>query len=674
MQMTSASVGRSARLVLAAALLCVGLAVLAGSASAAPYREYVAQVHFKQPEAVTTLPNGNLLVSDVGAGTLEEYTPYPSLEKVGERAPQGQWGGSTQVHSMAESAANGFLYIATDGEELKGGGSCGGTPFTIFDNFSAIFHAEREGGCESWVAVDNDPGSDNYGHFYRYEEGAIQQFDGYGNPVPFTSTASYVHGNQITETPFSGLNSGGSNPEMSGIMVDEEGNIWVLNPGERREIDEFAPSGEFIKRITEGNSEVPELPGKFESHPFGYYPGLTGIDIDPINGDVVTSDKAAAAIVEFSPEGKFLGTTDGSKTPQGSFGFECTERFCITHVMGVAFDENGYMYVADGYGKNLDVFAPRPIAPSIEYKPDTNPTATSTTLNAVVDAEGGGAVTSCKFDFGASTAYSSPAVPCAPSPVGSTGSTEVHAEFSGLTPETTYHYRVEVANANESRIGPDRTITPHSVFGLRAEAPTSVTATSATLNGSFVGNGAQTKYWFEYGTSSAYGTKVPLPVPPGGDAGSPSGPARSDLSANLTGLSPVTRYHYRVVAENGATSASEDLSFRTQPLAPQITRENVTDVHSNQLVLHALFNPGGADTVYSFEYGTENCEAAPDACTQAFVDTHIGSNRRQRPRQQAPRRSPTRHDLLLPRSGDQCDRDHVRPRCGRSRPTGSRRN
>ncbi len=625
MQMTTTSVGRTARLALAAALLCVGLAVLAASASAAPYREYVTQVNFKQPEAVTTLPNGNLLVSDVGDGTLQEYTPYPGLEKVGEREAQGQWGGSTQVHSMAESAANGFFYTATDGEELKSGGSCGGTPFTIFDNFGAIFHAEREGGCESWVAVDNAPQSDNYGHFFRYEEGAIQQFDGYGNPVPFTSSASYVHGNEITETPFSGLNSGGSNPEMSGITVDEEGNIWVLNPGERREIDEFAPSGDFIQRINEGNSEVPELPGKFESHPFGYYPGLTGIDLDPTNGDVATSDKAAGAIVEFSPQGKFLGTTDGSETPQGSFGFECTERFCITHVMGVAFDDNGYMYVADGFGKKLDVFAPRPTLPAIEYRPDSNPTATSTTLNAVVDANGGGAITSCKFDFGIATSYGSPAVPCAPSPVGSTGATEVHADFSGLTAETTYHYRVEVSNAGETRIGPDRTITPHRVFGLRAEEATNLTPTSATLNGSFVGNGAATTYWFEYGTTTAYGSKVPLPVPPGGDAGSPAGPGRTDLTVDIAGLSPVTRYHYRVVADNGSTSASEDLSFRTRPLLPQVKRENVTDVHSNQLILHALFNPGGADTVYSFEYGLENCEASPDACSKAFVDTHIGS-------------------------------------------------
>ena len=58
---------------------------------------------------------------------------------------------------------------------------------------------------------------------------------------PFSASASYIHDNEITETPFSPLYSGGSNPEMSGITVDDEGNIWVLNSTyERREIDEFA--------------------------------------------------------------------------------------------------------------------------------------------------------------------------------------------------------------------------------------------------------------------------------------------------------------------------------------------------------------------------------------------------------------------------------------------------
>ena len=84
-------------------------------------------------------------------------------------------------------------------------------------------------------------------------------------------------------------------------------------------------------------------------------------------------------------------------------------------------------------------------------------------------------------------------------------------------------------------MGAERTLTPHDVIGLRAEPATNVTASSATLDGSFIGNGAATNYWFEYGTSTSYGTNVPLPAPPGASAGSPPGPGRTIVSLPISG-------------------------------------------------------------------------------------------------------------------------------------------
>jgi hypothetical protein len=97
------------------------------------------------------------------------------------------------------------------------------------------------------------------------------------------------------------------------------------------------------------------------------------------------------------------------------------------------------------------------------------------------------------------------------------------------------------------------------------------------------------------------------------------------LETTIGGLKPVTRYHYRVVADNGSVSKSADLSFRTKPLLPE-SRGTVSDVHSEQLILHAQVNPGGADTTYNFEYGLEQCSEIPDPCAVPFADTHIGSN------------------------------------------------
>jgi sugar lactone lactonase YvrE len=630
---TARRVGRVSRCVLAAAVLCVALGACAASSLAAPYgRSFVTQIsNFEAPEAVTVTGDDHVLVSDVGDGKVTELEPYPSLAPVDTESGAGYWGGSTMVHSVAKSAANDFLYIGTDGPELPGGGSCGGTPFVVLDNFGQVVETFKPFSCEMWSAVDNAPQSDSFGRNYIYVAGKIEAFDGYGSPVNFSGSASYIANNKISGTPFGSLSSGGNNPGMAGITVDSEGNIWVINQ-ENREIDEFANTGVFIQRITEKSSGVPQFSNPAGPHGFAAYPGLTGIAVDPTNGDVLVSDKTSGVVDEFTPQGAYAGSLDGSGTPVGKFKFQCENpygsEFCHTHVTGVAVNSQGYVYIADGLNGVVYVYGPRPKQPTITDKPDTNPTTTGGRVNALLDLNGGGNITGCTFEYGAKVnEYKLGTLPCSPDPSGGnfTGPTEVHVDLSGLTSETTYHYRWTAENANAVRVGPDRTFTPHKVLGLRADPADAVTSSSATLHGSFVGNAASTHYWFEYGTTTAYGTKAPLPAPPGGNAGSPAGPGRTSEELSIAGLKPVTRYHYRIVAENGSTSKSEDQSFRTLPQLPQ-AKEFVTDVHSNQVVLNASINPGGADTVYTFEYGTEDCSEIPDPCTTAFPDTHIGSN------------------------------------------------
>ena len=89
-----------------------------------------------------------------------------------------------------------------------------------------------------------------------------------------------------------------------------------------------------------------------------------------------------------------------------------------------------------------------------------------------------------------------------------------------------------------------------------------ITQTSATLTGKVNANGAQTTYFFQYGTSRVYGaTTGPT------DAG--SGTHARAAAASVTGLAPATTYHYRLVAENAkGTTFGGDRTFTTkkQPL------------------------------------------------------------------------------------------------------------
>ena len=87
---------------------------------------------------------------------------------------------------------------------------------------------------------------------------------------------------------------------------------------------------------------------------------------------------------------------------------------------------------------------------------------------------------------------------------------------------------------------------------------TNVTTTEATLNAKGSPNGTPTEYWFQYGTTTAYGSQTPVR-----DAG--SGTTVQTYSERVSGLTPGKIYHYRVVARQGSsTYYGSDQLFATQ--------------------------------------------------------------------------------------------------------------
>ena len=86
-------------------------------------------------------------------------------------------------------------------------------------------------------------------------------------------------------------------------------------------------------------------------------------------------------------------------------------------------------------------------------------------------------------------------------------------------------------------------------------AATAVTETSATLNGTINPNGLATTYYFQWGTTTAYGNTTTS-----GSAG--SGSANVNVSAGITGLSGGTTYHFRLVGTNSdGTTNGNDMTF-----------------------------------------------------------------------------------------------------------------
>jgi hypothetical protein len=93
----------------------------------------------------------------------------------------------------------------------------------------------------------------------------------------------------------------------------------------------------------------------------------------------------------------------------------------------------------------------------------------------------------------------------------------------------------------------------------------SITSNSATLNGQVNPNGFSTTYYFDYGTTISYGMNTAT-----FSAG--SGTSSISVSIPITGLTPSTTYHYRLVSTNGGgTSNGNDATFTSSGTSPPPT-------------------------------------------------------------------------------------------------------
>src|SRR6185436_11699904 len=126
------------------------------------------------------------------------------------------------------------------------------------------------------------------------------------------------------------------------------------------------------------------------------------------------------------------------------------------------------------------------------------------------------------------------------------------------------------------------------------ESATAVEATLATLNATVNPEGRATSYWFEYGKTTSYGTKIPA-----SPASVGSGTSNVAVSQTPKGLSESTEYHFRVVAESEAgTSKGADKTFTTLASSPSDGFHFVHDVDGR---LKAAINPEGETATYGWD-------------------------------------------------------------------------
>ena len=146
----------------------------------------------------------------------------------------------------------------------------------------------------------------------------------------------------------------------------------------------------------------------------------------------------------------------------------------------------------------------------------------------------------------------------------------VSANISGLSANSTYHFRAVAHNGGGMVFGSDRTFTTLSPTGrpiVTTQPATLIAISSATLNSRVDPHGLPTTVYFEYGTTTSYGLTTPIHTP--------SGNTYVNVAAHISALTASTTYHFRTVAANDAgTVYGSDRSFTTLPKDESVTFQN----------------------------------------------------------------------------------------------------
>ena len=222
------------------------------------------------------------------------------------------------------------------------------------------------------------------------------------------------------------------------------------------------------------------------------------------------------------------------------------------HFRLVATNSAGTRYGVDRTFTTLTATGP----PVVTTSPATWIASFSATLNGSVDPHG--LPTTVYFQYGTTVSYG-----LTTAPQGKTGNTyqNVTANISRLTASTTYHFRIVATNSAGTRYGSDRTFTTLSATGrpvVITNPATNIATNTATLNGSVDPHGLTTTVYFQYGTTISYGQTSA--------SQSKTGNVYQNVSANISGVTALTTYHFRIVGtNNGGTTYGSDRTFTTQP-------------------------------------------------------------------------------------------------------------
>jgi photosystem II stability/assembly factor-like uncharacterized protein len=315
-----------------------------------------------------------------------------------------------------------------------------------------------------------------------------------------------------------------------------------------------------------------------------------------LTGAADPEGSSATGFFEYGPTAAYGSTTTATALGSGSDPVAL-----IANLTGLSSGTTYHYRLVVHSAGGIDVTADATFTTAVPAPTASSGSATllsSTRVRLAGSVNPNGGATSYWFEYGTSTAYGQQTSSASAGPGG--GAVGVQAELTGLSHETTYHYRLVAQGAGGTSFGADRQFTmPAALPLVSTDEAAFLTSSGALLQGSLNPNGETTSYWFEYGTTTSYGLATLVT-----SAG--SGLIQVTVGAQLSGLSPETTYHFRLVAQSsGGTSVGADREFTTRIAPPSASTGTATSVTSSGALLAGTVNPKGTATSYWFEYGTE---------------------------------------------------------------------
>jgi phosphodiesterase/alkaline phosphatase D-like protein len=267
------------------------------------------------------------------------------------------------------------------------------------------------------------------------------------------------------------------------------------------------------------------------------------------------------------------------------------------------------------------------VKPAVESESYSGVTPFAATLEAQVNPKY--QETSCEFVYGTDPTLTTgtKTVPCEPAAFGTGGGpVGVTLPLSGLTPNTSYYFRVVATNATGKEEG---TITEVKTLAtvkpeVVSESDANVTPYEVTLLTEVNPEYQETSCEFVYGTSPTLSTgTTTTPCEPAqlGNGGGATG-----ASLTLKGLTPSTPYFFRVIATN-ATGKIEGAITEVKTLAlvkPVVESENAPVLSPFEATLEAAVNPEYQETTCKFEYST-NALFPPGETTTVACPAPLGN-------------------------------------------------